>query len=114
MTCSLHCSLEGLTIVPLSVSDTVLAEEILFRKYTYVFSWTQKSPPMPIAFVLWGNLRHSTTVSQKLFCFLVNLKGCCSVLSNFLYKRYNKSKYSYSNSTNSYGVPTMCLALCLV
>lgn len=86
----MHYSSEGLTTVPPSVSDTVIAKEILFRKYNYFFSWTRRTSPMPIAFILWGTLRFSTiTVSQKLFCFFSHIikDVCYYIISNFPYKK---------------------------
>lgn len=72
-----------------------------------------KTLPVPIAFILWGNLWYPTiTVSQSYFVFFSNIaQGVTLLLVMSLIRRYDKIKYNYPNSTKSYGVPTMCPAL---
>lgn len=48
---------------------------------------------------------------KSYFVFSNITKDILLLLVISLIKRYNKTKYNYSNSTNSYGVPVMCLAL---
>lgn len=68
LTWSLHCSLGGLIIGPLFISETLIAREVLFRKQLFPQLDAENFPNANFLHIESTLLISIITVFQKLFC----------------------------------------------